>query len=70
LGRGSFARVDIHATTPGLEPVIDHHFKTSGCGSIYRSQMSQLSVLHPTFFVRQCDKALRAMKKFLLMTKI
>src|ERR1039458_7515608 len=32
----------------GLAPFIDRHLKTSGCGSIYRSRMSQLTVTHPT----------------------
>ncbi len=32
----------------GLAHVINRHFKTSGCGAIYRSRMSQLSVPHPT----------------------
>jgi hypothetical protein len=31
----------------GLPPFIDRHLYTSGCGSIYRSRMSHLTVPHP-----------------------
>jgi len=36
--------------------VDDRHFKTSGCGSIYRSRMSQLSVPHPRINAK-CHRA-------------
>src|SRR5271166_4244722 len=35
----------------GLAHVINRHFKTSGCGAIYRSRMSQLSVPHPKLWL-------------------
>jgi hypothetical protein len=37
----------------GLPPFIDRHFYTSGCGEIYRSQMSHLTVPHPTNKLQQ-----------------
>jgi hypothetical protein len=48
--RGSaFASFDRALRYPiGLPPFIDRHLYTSGCGSIYHSRMSHLTVPHPS----------------------
>jgi len=43
---GAFASFG-RALWRGLPPFINRHLFTSGCGSIYRSRMSHLTVPHP-----------------------